>query len=232
MIVSGTATLVASRLLQLCVLLFAITVLPLGVVRAQNDPSDMEDYLEGVWTRLQQDVAAGSLSQEEARTRMAEIQEHARKRMEYAAMHDRIQAAVEAGEISEEDARERIEGMERHWASKTKRGEEQVRSEHAGSMSVQEYRAAEKKIRKLVEEGEVSAEDAQARLVEMRRLIADESGDRQRRDPEGRTECVGSMSVEEYRATEKKLRKLVADGKVTAEDAEIRLREMRSVISE
>jgi len=233
MIVSGTVRLSASRLLQASVLLCALTVLPLGVVRAQNDRSDVEDYLDGVWTKLQQDVAAGDLSQEEARTRMAETEDAVRKRMEYAARHDRIQAAVEAGEMSEEDARERIEGMKRHWASRVERGEEQVWREHADSIGVQEYRAREKRIRQLVEAGEVSAEDAETRLVEMRRMIADESsGDPVTEAPKDRSETAGSMSMAEYRAAEKKIRKLVADGKVTAEDAEIRLREMRSMVSE
>ena len=93
------------------------------------------------------------------------------------------------------------------------------------AITVEEYMRAEREIRKLVEDGEVSAEDAETRLVEMRRMIADEnSGDR--------TEGVGSMSVAEYRQAEEKIRKLVEDGKVSAEAAEIRLREMRSVISE
>jgi len=172
-IVSGDSTLVSSRLLPACVLLCAVTVLPLGLVRAQNDRSDVENYLDGVWTELQQAVAAGSLTQEEARAKMAKIKERARKRMEYVAMHERIQAAVEAGEISEAEARERIEGIKRRWASGAERGEEQVRKERSGSMSVEEYRAAEKRIRKLVEEGKVPAELAEIRLRDLRALVSE-----------------------------------------------------------
>ena len=101
----------------------------------------------------------------------------------------------------------------------------------AKGITVEGYQAAEKEIRKLVEEGGVSPEDAEIRLVEMRRAIADnDSGDGRQEDLEGRTEGAGSMSVEEYRAAEKEIRKLVEEGRVPAEAAETRLIEMRRVI--
>ena len=266
-IVSGTDTTTGSRLLRACVLLFAVTVLPLGVVQAQNDRSDVEDYLNGVWTKLQQGVAAGSLSEEEARTRMAEARQAVRKRMEYAAMHARIQAAVEAGEMSEADARERIEGMKRQWVSGAEGGEEVAQAQNdrsdveeylegvwtklqqgvaAGSLSEEEarsrmaeteeavqkrmeYAATRARIQAAVEAGEMSEADARERIEGMKRQWTSgaEGGEEQVRD-----EGEGSISIEEYRAAEKKFRKLVRDGKVSAEGAEIRLRQKRAMVSE
>ena len=103
----------------------------------------------------------------------------------------------------------------------------------AKAFTVEDYMRGEREIRKLVADGKASAEDAQTRLAEMRLAIADGGGrDREERDPGGRTEGVGSMSVQEYLAAEKGIRKLVSDGKVSPEDAGIRLREMRALISE
>ena len=43
----------------------------------------------------------------------------------------------------------------------------------SASISVEDYRRAEAQIRQAVEKGEVSREDAEKRLVEMRKLIAE-----------------------------------------------------------
>jgi beta-lactamase regulating signal transducer with metallopeptidase domain len=103
----------------------------------------------------------------------------------------------------------------------------------AKAFTVEEYMRAEREIRKLVADGKASPEDAQTRLVEMRRAIANsDSVDRRQENLEAQTEGAGSISVEEYRAAEKRIRKLVEDGNVSVEDAEIRLREMRALISE
>jgi hypothetical protein len=75
-------------------------------------------------------------------------------------------------------------------------------------------------IRKAVEAGEVSREDAEKRLIEMRKAIRSEKPGGQGRD----------ISVEEYRRAEVEIRKAVEAGKVSGEDAEKRLIEMRKAI--
>jgi hypothetical protein len=87
-------------------------------------------------------------------------------------------------------------------------------------ISVEEYRRAEVEIRKAVEAGEVSREDAGKRLIEMRKAIRSE-------ESEGRGR---GSSVEEYRRAEVEIRKAVEAGEVSREDAGKRLIEMRKAI--
>ena len=92
--------------------------------------------------------------------------------------------------------------------------------EPGSSTSVEEYRRAAVEIREAVEAGTVSREDAEKRLIEMRKAIGREKSEA--RD--------SSISVEEYRRAEVGIRKAVEAGKVSGEDAEKRLIEMRKMI--
>ena len=94
------------------------------------------------------------------------------------------------------------------------------KKEAASSTSVEEYRRAAVEIRTAVENGKVSREDAEKRLVEMRKAIGSEQSEA--RD--------SSISVEEYRCAEVGIREAVEAGKVSREDAETRLIEMRKMI--
>ena len=85
------------------------------------------------------------------------------------------------------------------------------------SVSVEEYRRAAAEIRTAVENGDVSSEDAETRLIEMRKLISREPAAGNRR----------GVSVEEYRRAEAEISRMVADGEVSKEDAERRLGGMR-----
>lgn len=85
------------------------------------------------------------------------------------------------------------------------------------SLSVEDYRKAEAKIKAAVEAGKVSREDAEKKLGEMRRMV---------RADGARTGGRG-LSAEDYRRAEKRMKAGVESGKITREEAEKRMAEMR-----
>ena len=104
----------------------------------------------------------------------------------------------------------------------------------ADILSVDDYRRAERRLKAGVEAGKISKEDAEKRLIEMRKRV--EAGKRGGR-PEGRGRPEGGenaqekgISVEDYRRAEKKITAAVEAGKVSKEDAEKRLIEMRKAV--
>ncbi len=104
----------------------------------------------------------------------------------------------------------------------------------ADILSVDDYRRAERKLKAGVEAGKISKEDAEKRLIEMRKRV--QAGKRGGR-PEGRGRPEGGenaqekgISVEDYRRAEEKIKAAVEAGKVSKEDAEKRLIEMRKAV--
>ena len=84
----------------------------------------------------------------------------------------------------------------------------------------QEYASDREAIEKMVAEGEVSREDADRRLGEMRRAIDSRQGEKGV-DPR-------FIPEEKYTRVEAELKKLVDEGKVSKPDAERRLRELQT----
>ncbi len=104
----------------------------------------------------------------------------------------------------------------------------------ADILSVDDYRRAERRLKAGVEAGKISKEDAEKRLIEMRKRV--QAGKRGGR-PEGRGRLEGGensqekgISVEDYRRAEEKIKAAVEAGKVSKEDAEKRLIEMRKAV--
>ncbi|MFP6883731.1 MAG: hypothetical protein VCA40_04820 [Roseibacillus sp.] len=104
----------------------------------------------------------------------------------------------------------------------------------ADILSVDDYRRAERRLKAGVEAGKISKEDAEKRLIEMRKRV--EAGKRGGR-PEGRGRPEGGenaqekgISVGDYRRAEEKIKAAVEAGKVSKEDAEKRLIEMRKAV--
>ena len=125
---------------------------------------------------------------------------------------NRIEAAVEAGELTREEADEKYNGIK---ARLDAGGETAKRA--AARLN---YANAEAKIKAMVEAGEVSAEDAEKRLNKMRERIAGAGSEKQ-------SEEAKTFTIEEYKEAAAKIKAMVAEGKVSAEDAEIRLNRMR-----
>jgi beta-lactamase regulating signal transducer with metallopeptidase domain len=211
MIVSDNPKKSNTRWLQVCVLLCAVVVLPLGIASAA-------DY-EAVGRRLRAAVAAGELTSEEARAMLGALRKAGeakdKKDIDYEAVGRRIRAAVAAGEMTEEQGRERLAAFRRRMemAERGERGERRITRE--------DYARTEAELDKAIAAGRISEEDAKARLNEMRKMMAGQSERGQR-----------SITIEEYKRAEAKMRKMIEDGKAKPEDVERRLIEMRKMIGD
>ncbi len=215
MIVSETPNRVSSRRLQACVLLCAVVVLPIGVTRAQ-------DY-EAVTKRLKAAVEAEELTGGQARVMLAALKKAGgekkglgmeRAKAYLAKVKKELGVAMEAGKISKEDAIKKYQAAEKAVKARMAhaRGEK--------SITVEEYKRAEAKMRKMVEEGKAKPEDVRRRLIEMRKMMGERKGGER------------SISADEYERAVAKMRKMVADGKAKPEDARRRLMEMRKAMGD
>ncbi len=228
MIVSETPKRSNSRWLQACVLLCAMVVLPLGIASAQ-------DY-EAVGRRLKAAVAAGELTGEQARAMLGALrkasapekdQNSERAKAYLMKVKKELGELVEAGRISKEDAAKRYEGAEkaikeRMAAASRQRGAERQRTARVDGRA--RYEGFERRIKAAVEAGKMTREEAGEKLEGFRRRMemAAEQGERGER----------SITVEEYKRAEAKMRKMVEDGKAKPEDVERRLIEMRKMMAE
>jgi len=219
MIVSENPTRSNSRWLQAGVLLCALVVLPLGIASAQ-------DY-EAVGKRLRAAVAAGELTGEQARAMLGalrkasapgKVQGSDRAKAYLMKVKKELGEAVEAGRISREDAAKRYEAAEKGIRERMAAGD---RRRGARRITVEEYKRAEAKMRKMIDEGKAKPEDVERRLIAMRKMITepDERGERR-------------ISREDYARAEAELKKAVAAGRISEEDARARLGAMRRMMAE
>ena len=116
--------------------------------------------------------------------------------------------------MTREEAGEQLAGFRRRMemAERSERGER--------SITVEEYKRAEAKMRKMVEDGKARPEDVERRLIEMRKMMA-EQGERGSR----------RITREDYGRIEAELKKAVAAGKISEEDARARLNGMRTMMA-
>ncbi len=161
--------------------------------------------------RIMKAVKAGEMTGDQARAKLAQ----AREKLELGAVIQRIEQAVKAGRITPEEGKARLEAFEKGLAERRKAG---ARDDQRAL----DYRAMAAKIRAAVAAGELSKEDAERKLIELReRMAADEDQARKHE----------TLTIEEYRRAEAEMNKLVEEGKLEAEDVERRLIEMRKRIA-
>ncbi|KPL13177.1 hypothetical protein AMJ85_00115 [candidate division BRC1 bacterium SM23_51] len=226
MIVSETPKRPNTRWLRACVLLCAMVVLPLGIASAQ-------DY-KAVERRLGEAVSNGELSLEQAGLMMDALkkaggakkdQDSDRTKAYLMKVKKELGAAVEAGRIGREDAAKRYEAAEkgireRMAAASRQRGGERQRTARVDRRA--QYEGFERRIKAAVREGKMTREEAGEQLAGFRRRM--EMAERSERGER-------SITVEEYRRAEAKMRKMVEDGKAKPEDVERRLIEMRKMMA-
>ncbi len=253
MIVSGKPNRTTSRRLQVCVLLVAMVVLPLGVASAQ-------DY-KAVAKRLRAAVAAGELTGEQARTMLATLPNAGaeKKEVDRDAAAKRIRAAVQAGKMTREEARSKMAAIRKETTEKAPEpGRARARlmemrkdleaAVRAGKISkedaIEKFREAEKKVKERMaagREGDQSrvarkdSEDIEARL---RKAVAEGkiTPERARARLQAMRKATAQQSerspkvitTEDIVRAEARLRKAVAEGKITPERARARLQNMRS----
>jgi len=227
MIVSEKSNRSNSRRWQFFVLMAAVVVLPLGFASAQ-------DY-EAVERRLGKAVSKGELSLAQARLMMETLRNAGgvqegrgadRAKAYLMKVRKELGAAVKAGRISEEDAIKRYEAakkpedVERRLIDMRKAMSKQSDREKKG-ISIEDYRRAEAKLTKMVEEGKAKPEDVERRLIEMRKAMSKQA-DREKK----------GITIEDYRRAEAKMKKMVEEGKAKPEDVERRLNEMRRMMDD
>jgi len=221
MIVSDKPNPRTSRWLYACILLCAALILPLGLAQGQ-------DY-EKIGKRLKKAVKKGEITQEHADIMMTALRKAAHPddgarritREEYARIEGDLKKAVADGRISEEDAKARLDGMRRELAAQAEReraagprrriGELLERFDTDKDGSLTEREAGEHWPR-------ISPTDAdEDGKVTGREMYAAWSKDDDRARGERR------ISREDYARIEADLRKLVEEGRISEEDARIRL---------
>ncbi len=218
-----------SRRLQACVLLCAMGVLPIGVTFAQ-------DY-EGAGKRLAAAIEAGELTPEQARAKFQAYRKEAdakkdqgpdRAREYLMKVKKELGAAVEAGKISKEDAAKKYQGAERAIRERMAAGRNQTQAKKdQGPGRAREYlMKVKKELGAAIEAGKISKEDAAKKYQGAERAIKE-------RMAAGRGERGSNrITREDYGRADPVLRKLVAEGKISGEDARAKLAAMRRMIGE
>ena len=208
--------------------------------RESQRGDDKPNAYEGFERRIKAAVEAGKIAREEAgkqleglrrRMEMARRGERGERRItveEYKRAEAKMRKMIEDGKAKPEDVERRLIEMRKMIGRQAERGARGERERGERRMTVEEYRSAKERMRKMVEEGKAKPEDIERRLIEMRKMIG------RQREPGARSERERGerrMTVEEYRSTEAKMRKMVEEGKAKPEDIERRLIEMRRMIA-
>ena len=159
---------------------FAFVIVSLGLVNAQErDGADARvNRFKAYATEISKAVEAGDLSEEEAEKKLlamrkrlsqqpaaksAEGDKEARIRR-FRAYAEEIQKAVDAGDLSKEEAeKKRIEMRQRMFGQPAKKP-----AEPDMDARVERYKAYVEKIKKAVDAGDLSEEEAKEKLIETR----------------------------------------------------------------
>ncbi len=214
------------------------------VARQKKGPDQAagKKRLEVYGRKLRQAVADGEMTSAEARLKM----EEARKRMaerqakagrdkpgarrdkaagEYARAERVLKELVKRGEITKEQAIERLAGLKQRMAEHG--GQKDAEAQDARRKARAEYAAAEKKMRKLVEQGMATEEQAEQRLQEMRKAF----GPRQQFSP--REQAAERQRLRDHFAErEARVKELAEAGMLSEVEARERIGKLRRAYKE
>lgn len=191
-----------SRLLQACVLLGALTVLPFGLASAR-------DY-EAVQKRLQKSVKKGDLTQAEAKLMMEALKKSAEKdhqkkgslsREEIGEHGKKIQAAVAAGEMTEEEGRKKMAALIEGYRAQGESGKPK-------KMDAEGFR---RRLGAAVEAGKMTREEAAEKMAEFL----------------GRGSNERRVENLDWEGTRKRIEGAVEDGKISRQEADAKYREIK-----
>ena len=146
-------------------------------------------------------------------------------REDYARAEERMRKMVEEGKAKPEDVERRLIEMRKMMGWQRERGARDERERGERGITVEEYRRAEEKMRKMVEEGKAKPEDVERRLIEMRKMIGGQSkrgGERQR--------TTRGDKRTEYEGFERRIRAAVEAGKMTRAEAREKLEDFKKRI--
>ena len=213
-----------------------------GKVRQEKTSPDKE-YAQAV-ERLKAAVEAGKVTEDQAEQRLKMMAERLRergqpktergveaKKREYMAAAEKIEWMVKEGKVSKADAEKRLSQMRKKMFPERTTPELKIgvpATKEAEEIRKKRYMEGVRKMEAAVEAGEVSKEAANKRLSEMRKRMFPE-----RATPELKvgvrlpTKATQEIQKKEYRAAEEKILEMVKAGKISKEDADKRLIEMR-----
>ncbi|MDE0959075.1 MAG: hypothetical protein OSB12_10625, partial [Planctomycetota bacterium] len=174
--------------------------------------------------RLEGAIESGAMTWEQARDRYIEVMEQDDKgRGEL--IRARLEKGIEAGKITEDQAVEiYIEMMEEGQQDSEEQGSGEKKETRQKAVTRQDYAEAQAKMEKMVEAGEITAEQMQQRLAGMRKLIGRPS---EKAETRQRT-----VTRQDYADAQAKMEQMVKDGKITAEQMQQRLASMRKLIGD
>ncbi len=128
------------------------------------------------------------------------------------AIEQHLAKGVRKGNLTKEQAAVMIQALKEHRVSKKKA--DGASSSDDMARRKQRYMTAEKKMKAMVQQGEISEEDAKDKLMGIRKELFGESG--------GKKSDMARRK-ERYMAAEKKMKVMVQQGKISEEDAEDKL---------
>ena len=139
-----------------------------------------EEYAEAQ-RKMQAMVEKGEISEEDMKRRLGEMRKmigrnntdgEASKEEYMERIGERLKAAVESGKMTRAEAREKFNEMEKEYdpRSSSKDGEK------TKVLTRRDYAEAQAKMQKMVDNGEITEEDMNKRLAEMRSAIAEQNG--------------------------------------------------------
>ncbi|MGI9495887.1 MAG: M56 family metallopeptidase [Mariniblastus sp.] len=215
------------------------------------DGDDMEQrnsrYMAGA-KRIEAAIKSGKISKVEGKNRLAEMRKQmspARdngdaksdraegsdmevRRRRYMAAAEEIETAVEAGKMSREDAEEKLIGMRKKMFPERDKGATKSDRSKGGDMEAlkRRYMGAAEEIERAVEAGKMSKQEAEKTLIEMRKEMFPE---RDKGAAKSDRSKGGDMEARKrrYMAGAEEIEMAVEAGKISKEDAETKLIEMR-----
>ncbi len=226
--------------MRMLTIALAVCIFPVGLVYAQ-------DY-GAVQRRLVEAVKAGELSREQVAPMMEALKKNAKpvvvqgedaaKRERYKAGAKKIEEAIKSGRVSKADGEKRLTEMLRKQMFPV-RGNKDAKSDRGeatdrGALR-RRYAEGARRIEAAIKSGEVSQEDGEKRLIEMRNRMSPDGGDKAAKSDKGTKSDranAGDMEAKKrrYMAGAEEIEAAVKAGKLSKEDAEKKLIEMRTKI--
>jgi len=189
-----------------------------AMAREQVPESGARERYAAIEKELQAAVAAGEITAEQARERMAGMRERMGReqvpersaRERYAAAAQELRAAVEAGRITEEQARQRMAGMRERMAAAM----QEAGGRESAAMTREQLSRIRSELGAAIEAGRITEEQARERMAGMReRMAREQSPERDMR--------------ERFAAAAEQIQAAAAAGEITEEQARERLEGMR-----
>ncbi len=137
------------------------------------------------------------------------------------AIEKRLAKGVRKGDLTKEQAAVMIQALKEHRVSKKKAAGASSTDDMARSK--ERYMAAEEKMKVIVQQGEISEEDAEDKLMGIRKELFGESDSK---------DAEISRRKERYMAAEKKLEAMVKKGEISEQAVRERLAEYRKKMAQ